>query len=184
MNISKTKLNGVLKIEPTVYVDDRGRFAEVLKYTKSGQIVEGFVPVQENESWSRGNVLRGLHFQKGVHAQAKLVRVVYGSVKVAVVDLRKNSTTYSQTETFDISDKTCESIFIPRGLAHGFFVRSEFAIFNYKVDNFYNKESEAGIIYNDECLNIDWGIDESSKGVRLSRKDKNLPKFTKLDYAF
>ena len=184
MNISKTKIPGVLKLAPKVYGDDRGRFAEVYRYNKPGQIIDGFTPVQENESWSKGSVLRGLHFQKGVHAQAKLVRVIYGSVKVAVVDLRKDSTTYSQFETFEISDKTCESIFIPRGLAHGFFVRSEYAIFNYKVDNYYNKESEAGIIYNDNSLNIDWGINQSSKGILLSEKDKKLPKFLELNYAF
>jgi len=184
MEISKTKIPGVLKLEPKVFEDDRGRFAEVYRYSNPGQIIDGFTPVQENESWSIGNVLRGLHFQKGMHAQAKLVRVIYGSVIVAVVDLRKDSKTYSQFETFEISDKTCESIFIPRGLAHGFFVRSEFAIFNYKVDNYYNKESEAGIIYNDKFLNVDWGIDESSKDPILSQKDTNLPKFLELNYAF
>ena len=132
--------------------------------------------VQDNESFSSKGVLRGLHFQKGKCAQAKLVRVVHGSVLDVAVDLSPDSTTYGQHFSIELSADNKKQLFVPRGFAHGFVVLSETAVFSYKCDNYYNKESESGIIYNDPTLNIDWKL--PSEQLQLSEKDLQLPKFT------
>jgi dTDP-4-dehydrorhamnose 3,5-epimerase len=134
--------------------------------------------VQDNESFSSKGILRGLHFQKGVYAQAKLVRVVQGAVLDVAVDLRLESPTYGQHFSIELSSENKKQLFIPRGFAHGFVVLSDTALFSYKCDNYYNKASESGIIYNDPTLNIDWKLPDDQ--LQLSEKDLQLPKFTAL----
>ena len=129
--------------------------------------------VQDNESYSSKGVLRGLHYQKGDYAQAKLVRVIKGKILDVVVDLRADSPTFSKHMSIELSEDNKTQLFIPRGFAHGFLVLSDTAIFSYKCDNFYNKASEGGIIYNDKDLNIDWKLDE--KEFIVSEKDLELP---------
>jgi dTDP-4-dehydrorhamnose 3,5-epimerase len=134
--------------------------------------------VQENESFSSKGVLRGLHFQKGVYAQAKLVRVVQGAVLDVAVDLRQDSSTYGQHFSIELSSENKKQLFIPRGFAHGFVVLSDTALFSYKCDNYYNKASESGIIYNDLTLNIDWKLPDDQ--LQLSKKDLELAGFKSL----
>ena len=129
--------------------------------------------VQDNQSFSTKGVLRGLHYQCGVHAQAKLVRVLQGEVLDVAVDLRPDSKTYGQYEAVVLSEENKLQFFIPRGFAHGFLVLSETATFFYKCDNLYNKESEAGLIFNDETLNINWNF--PFKDLIISDKDLVLP---------
>lgn len=131
--------------------------------------------VQDNESFSTKGVLRGLHYQCGEHAQAKLVRVLQGEVLDVAVDIRPNSPTYKQYETIILSAENKKQFYIPRGFAHGFLVLSETATFFYKCDNFYNKESEGGIIYNDPTINVDWNA--ATNELLVSEKDKNQPLF-------
>jgi len=123
-------------------------------------------------------VLRGLHFQKGVYAQAKLVRVVKGAVLDVAVDLRLESPTYGQHFSIELSSENKKQLFIPRGFAHGFVVLSDTALFSYKCDNYYNKASESGIIYNDPTINIDWKFPNDQ--LQLSKKDLELPQFKSL----
>ena len=129
--------------------------------------------VQDNQSYSSKGVLRGLHYQTGDHAQAKLVRVIEGEVLDVAVDMRPESATYGQHFSVLLSAENNKQLFIPRGFAHGFLVTSTTAIFFYKCDNFYNKESEGGLIYNDAKVNIDWGFD--AKDLIISEKDIILP---------
>ena len=131
--------------------------------------------MQDNQSKSTKGVLRGLHFQQGDAAQAKLVRVLKGSVLDVAVDLRKNSETFGQWEAVELSEENHLQFFVPRGFGHGFVVLSEEAVFFYKCDNLYNKAAEGGIVYNDTTLNIDWKLPESE--LLLSDKDKILPTF-------
>jgi dTDP-4-dehydrorhamnose 3,5-epimerase len=131
--------------------------------------------VQDNESASTKGVLRGLHYQTGEHAQAKLVRVIEGVVLDIVVDLRKDSKTYGEQFSIELSASNKMQLFVPKGFAHGFIVLSDTAIFSYKCDNYYNKASEGGIIYNDKHLNIDWELPESQ--FIISDKDLELPTF-------
>ncbi len=179
-NLEKTKIDGCFIVKPEIYKDDRGYFStpyvkevfeEVLKLTLGHNITF----LQDNESFSKRNVIRGIHFQTGESAQSKLVRCSYGLVRDVIVDLRKESKTYGKHITIDLSDKNGKMVFVPKGCGHGFSVLSDGAIFNYKVDNYYDKESEGGIVYNDETLNIDWGIEPIYAIV--SDKDKKLPKF-------
>lgn len=129
--------------------------------------------VQDNQSFSSKGVLRGLHYQTGENAQAKLVRVLQGEVLDVAVDIRPDSPTFGQYESVLLSGENKKQFFVPRGFAHGFLVLSETATFFYKCDNFYNKESEGGIIYNDETINIDWQF--SLKDLIISEKDKVQP---------
>lgn len=181
MTIEEANLKGCFTIQPNVFQDKRGYFLESYN-TKSFNDLVGFdvAFVQDNESLSAKGVLRGLHYQKGNHAQAKLVRVIKGSVLDVVVDLRKNSTTFGQHFTVELSEENKTQLFVPRGFAHGFVVLSETAIFSYKCDNFYNKESEGGIIYNDKTLNIDWVMPDEE--FIISEKDLLLPSFKSLMY--
>ena len=170
MNFIKTKLDGVYIIEPKIYPDSRGYFFESyneLEFQANG-IPNRFV--QDNQSKSSYGVIRGLHCQLGEHSQAKLVRVLKGKVLDVAVDIRKDSPTFGQHVAVELSDENQRQLFIPRHFLHGFSVLSEEAIFAYKVDNFYCKESEGGIAWNDPTLNIDWGI--SAKDIILSEKDK------------
>lgn len=179
MKIEKTHIEGCFVIKPNIYNDQRGYFFESFNkeiFEKGTGISVDFV--QDNESKSSRGVLRGLHFQKGGHAQAKLVRVIKGSVLDVCVDIRKTSKTFGQYFSIILNDKEKNQLFIPKGIAHGFLVLEDDTIFSYKCDNFYHKPSEEGIVYNDKFLNIDWGLSE--KELILSEKDKQLPTFEKL----
>ena len=173
MPFIKTDFPGLIIFEPTVFGDHRGYFYESYnaKSFKEGGIEADFV--QDNQARSTYGVLRGLHYQLGEHAQAKLVRVIEGTVLDVVVDLREGSPTYGQSYGIELSAENKRQLFVPRGFAHGYVVLSETAEFFYKCDNFYNKESEGGLIYNDPQLKIDWKIDLSK--AQLSEKDLILP---------
>ena len=174
MKATETKLKGCFVIEPSVFNDDRGYFFESYNKEKFEELTGATVNfVQDNESFSTKGVLRGLHFQKGAHAQAKLVRVTHGEVLDVAVDIRPDSETFLQVVTERLSAENKKQLFVPRGFAHGFIVLSNTVVFNYKCDNFYNKASEGGIIYNDETLHIDWLLD--SKDFLVSEKDLVLP---------
>ncbi len=180
MKVIETKLKGCFIIEPTVFKDDRGYFYETFNQQEFAKLTGQTVNfVQDNESKSSRGVLRGLHYQEGEYAQAKLIRVVQGSVLDIAVDIRKDSPTFGEHFSVEISSKNKKQLFIPRGFAHGFVVLSETVLFLYKCDNFYNKESERGIIYNDKTLNIDWKI--SQKELIISGKDTVLPTFEKAE---
>ena len=174
MNFIPTKLEGCFVIEPKILQDERGYFVET--YNKNvidkgiGQDIDF---VQDNQSFSSKGVLRGLHYQTAGHAQAKLVRVLQGEVLDVAVDIRPNSKTFGQHEAIILSAENHKQFFVPRGFAHGFLVLSDTATFFYKCDNFYNKESEGGIIYNDKTINIDWQF--SSVDLVVSEKDQVLP---------
>ena len=176
MNIVKTKLEGCFILEPRVFNDDRGYFFESFNHQKfrdlAGQTVNF---VQDNESYSSKGVLRGLHYQVGEFAQAKLVRVIQGRVLDVAVDLRKESLTFGQYVSAELTSENKKQMFVPKGFGHGFIVLSETATFFYKCDNFYNKESEGGILYNDPTLNIDWKLPKEE--FLISEKDLVLPTF-------
>ena len=179
MKVTETGLKDCLLIEPQVFGDDRGYFLESYNHQKfAEQTGIDTVFVQDNRSQSDRGVLRGLHFQKGMYSQAKLVSVIRGKVLDVVVDLRSDSQTYGQTFSFILSSENKMQLFVPRGFAHGFSVLEDQTIFHYKCDNYYYKESEGGIIFNDPTLNIDWMLEESE--IRLSEKDKELPKLEEI----
>lgn len=176
MRIESTKLEGCYLVHDTVFGDNRGYFFESFnKKTFLAQTGLEIDFVQDNQSRSQKGVLRGLHFQEGTFAQSKLVRVLEGRVLDVAVDLRKDSATYGQHVTVELSADSHTQFFVPRGFAHGFVVLSEQATFFYKCDNFYNKAAEGGIIYNDPDLSIDWKLPEEQ--LLLSDKDKELPTF-------
>ena len=174
MNFIPTKLDGCFIIEPKVIQDERGYFMESFN-EKTFQIAidQNVHFVQDNQSFSSKGVLRGLHYQIGEHAQAKLVRVLHGEVLDVAVDIRPNSPTFGQYEAVLLSGVNQKQFFVPRGFAHGFLVLSDTATFLYKCDNFYNKESEGGISYNDKTINIDWSFPTDS--LMISEKDKVQP---------
>lgn len=174
MNFIETKLKGCFVLEPKIIKDDRGYFLESFnEKTFSEGVGQNIHFVQDNQSFSIKGVLRGLHYQTGEHAQAKLVRVLNGEVLDVVVDLRPDSKTYGQHESVLLTGDNQKQFFIPRGFAHGFLVLSETAMFFYKCDNFYNKESEGGLIFNDSSVNINWNF--PSEKLIISDKDKVLP---------
>jgi dTDP-4-dehydrorhamnose 3,5-epimerase len=175
MPFIETGFAGLKIFEPKVFADSRGYFFESFneKTFHDAGIDAHFV--QDNESKSQRGVLRGLHYQLNPMAQAKLVRVVEGEVLDVVVDIRKGSPTYGKHFSLPLSAENKKQLFIPRGFAHGFSVLSETCIFQYKCDNFYSKESEAGIIFSDPDLNIDWGI--GLEEAVISDKDKVLSSF-------
>jgi dTDP-4-dehydrorhamnose 3,5-epimerase len=175
MEIKETPIKDLLIVQPRVFKDERGYFFE--SYNEQIFFDLGITAnfVQDNQSFSTYGTLRGMHLQKGDHAQAKLVRVIKGEVLDVAVDLRENSPTYKEHYSILLSESNQTQFFVPRGFAHGFVVLSKEAIFQYKVDNYYNKSSESGFIYNDEEIGIDWKIDE--KHIQLSSKDKILPPF-------
>ena len=175
MNLIKTTLDGLVLLEPTVIKDNRGYFMESYHQKNINKLIGNVSFVQDNESESFRGVLRGLHFQKPPYAQAKLVRCLKGSVLDVALDLRKDSKTYGCFETTLLSQENNIQLFIPKGFAHGFVVLSETAIFSYKVDTYYNPESESGILWNDPDLKIDWKINK--KEIIVSEKDKSLPTF-------
>ena len=174
MNFIETKLKGCFIIEPALFADDRGYFFESFNEERFNKGIGTNVDfVQDNQSFSQHGVIRAIHYQLGENAQAKLVRVLHGKVIDVAVDLRKDSETFGQHIAVELSGENKKQLFIPRGFGHGFSVVSETAEFFYKCDNYYNKESEGGIVFNDETLQINWKI-ESSK-IKVSEKDMVLP---------
>lgn len=174
MKLIKTHIEGVTVIEPKVFSDSRGCFFESFSERDFAEAVGPVRFVQDNESRSVYGVIRGLHFQKPPHAQAKLVRVVKGKVLDVAVDLRKDSPTFGQHVAMELSDENRRQMFIPRGFAHGFSVLSEEAVFQYKCDSYYAPESEGSLAWNDPDLNIDWNVPAGSE--ILSDKDKMSPR--------
>lgn len=158
MPFIKTNFPDLVVFEPTVYGDERGYFFE--SYNQQLFDNEGlqYNWVQDNQSSSTYGVIRGLHFQKAEYAQAKLVRCLNGVILDVVVDLRKDSPTFKEVYAVELTSEKKNALLVPRGFAHGFSVLSEIAEVLYKCDNFYNKSSEGGLLYNDPSLNIDWGI--------------------------
>lgn len=179
MEIVRTNFKDLFICNPTVYKDDRGYFYESFNENTFSDLV-GFTPnfIQDNQSQSTFGVLRGLHFQKGECAQAKLVRVLHGEVLDVVVDLRKDEPTFGQSFSIVLSAKNKTQLFVPRGFAHGFLVLSSEATFFYKCDNYYSKQSELGLMYNDPVLDINWHL--PTKDIVLSKKDQQLPSFKEL----
>lgn len=176
MKVEQTPLKDCYIIRDTVFTDARGYFFESFNQQKFQSLTGLNISfVQDNQSKSTKGVLRGMHYQTGIHAQAKLVRVLEGSVIDVAVDLRKDSPTYGKTFSIELTANNHLQLFIPKGFAHGFVVTSPTAVFFYKCDNFYNKESECGFIYNDPTVNINWMFDVNE--VLLSDKDKVLPTF-------
>lgn len=189
IEFKKTTIEGVLIIEPKLFGDERGYFMESYNARDFAQALqqatgqeEPIAFVQDNESMSRYGVLRGLHFQLPPYTQSKLVRVVKGRVLDVAVDLRKGSPTYGQHVSCELSAENHLQFFVPKGFAHGFCVLSEEAVFQYKCDNFYAPQADAGISILDESLGIDWGI-PLSKAV-LSEKDTRHPLLKDLDSPF
>lgn len=173
MEIIKTDIEGVVIIEPKVFGDERGYFYESFSQKEFEEKVCKTTFVQDNQSFSSYGVLRGLHFQKAPHAQSKLVRVVKGKVLDVAVDIRKGSPTYGKHVAIELTEDNHRQLFIPRGFAHGFAVLSEEAIFQYKCDNLYSKESEGSLMWNDPTIAIDWGL--APENVILSEKDMHHP---------
>ena len=171
MEFIKTSIEGVYVIEPKVFGDNRGYFMETYNEKVFKEAGLDYVFVQDNQSKSKKGVLRGLHFQK-TYPQAKLVRVISGTVFDVCVDLRKNSPTYGKWEGVILSSENKKMFMVPRGFAHGFVVLSETAEFAYKCDDFYHPEDEGGIMWNDEEVGIEWPIDFEPL---LSEKDKKHP---------
>jgi dTDP-4-dehydrorhamnose 3,5-epimerase len=182
MPFVKTPIADLLVFEPRVFPDERGYFYE--SFNKNNFTAEGIDVnfVQDNQSYSSYGVVRGLHYQNGVHAQAKLVTVIKGAVLDVVIDLRKDSPTFGQSYSIELNGDNKKQLFIPRGFAHGFSVLSEKALFFYKCDNFYNKESEGGVNLLDDNLNIDWQIPIDE--MIISDKDKILPPLKDATYFF
>lgn len=177
MNFIETPIEGLVIVEPKVFRDARGCFFESfsLREFRRATGLHYIDFVQDNESHSTRGVIRGLHFQRGDHAQAKLVRVTTGAVLDVAVDLRPGSATYGLHFALELSAENCRQLFIPRGFAHGFSVLSDRAVLQYKVDNYYCPESEGGISPSDPTLAIDWRVDPAT--AILSPKDLSLPLF-------
>lgn len=174
MKFEETPLKDSFLITPESYPDERGFFLESFhkkKFNEATGLDLEFV--QDNQSVSKKGVLRGLHFQSGDFAQAKLVRVIYGEVMDVIVDLRPDSPTFKMAHKVILSDSNLKQLFIPQGFAHGFITISETSVFSYKCDRFYYPGSESGVIYNDPDLNIDWNFPENE--LILSEKDTKLP---------
>ncbi len=173
INTVETAIPGVVIVEPVVFGDARGYFFESWSQRDFDAAVGTVVFVQDNESKSRYGVLRGLHFQKGEYAQAKLLRVVKGRVLDVAVDIRIGSPTFGKHVAVELSESNHRQLFIPRGFAHGFAVLSEEAVCQYKTDNFYKREAEGAIAWNDPALGIDWRL--PAEDIILSEKDSRNP---------
>lgn len=176
MIVEKTKLDDCLLLTPAEFIDERGSFSETYNkevFEKHTGLSINFV--QDNQSVSSFGVLRGLHFQRGAMAQAKLVRVIEGKVLDVVVDLRKDSATFGKHYSVILDAENRQQLFVPRGFAHGFITLSKKSIFAYKCDNYYDKNSESGILYNDATLSLDWHL--SKDDLIISEKDLALPAF-------
>ena len=171
MKFSRAEISDVIIIEPDVFSDERGYFFESFKQNELNEFLGYDVKFcQDNESKSTYGVLRGLHYQEPPFAQAKLVRVIQGSVLDVAVDIRKDSPTFGKHVAIELNDQNKRQLFIPRGFAHGFVVLSKTAIFSYKVDNYYNGEFERGIAYNDPNIGINWKL---KSNLIISERDRN-----------
>jgi dTDP-4-dehydrorhamnose 3,5-epimerase len=182
MQVTPTHIEGCFIIENNIIGDERGYFLESFN-TATFKNLTGITTafVQDNQSYSAYGVLRGLHYQTGNHAQAKLVRVLQGRVLDVAVDIRKNSPTYGLHFSIELKDDNKQQLYVPRGCAHGFVVLSPTATFFYKCDNLYHKASEGGIMYNDATLNIDWQVPNNH--IILSPKDTTNQSFAAFDAA-
>jgi len=173
MNFIQTEIPGVIIIKPKIYEDARGYFYESYKKGIFDSIIGPFDVVQENESKSTYGVLRGIHFQKGDNAQAKLVRVLKGKVIDVAVDLRRSSPTFTKYVMVELSDKNKRQLFVPRGFGHAYIVVSDEAVFTYKVDNVYAPQAEGSVLFSDPTLDIKWPI--AKEKMILSDKDNHAP---------
>lgn len=180
MEYIKTEIEGVYILQPKVFEDARGYFFEAFKNEDFKKNIGNVDFIQDNESKSSKGVLRGLHYQKGIYSQAKLVRVIKGRVLDVAVDLRRSSKTFGKHVMVELSGDNKRQFFIPRGFAHGFLVLSDEAIFTYKVDNIYAPEHEASIRFDDECLGIEWPMEASE--ILTSKKDLEALPFDKAEY--
>ena len=178
MTTSTTDIEGLLIIEPPVFRDERGYFCETWQSQRYA-LPGGHAFVQDNEAKSSKGVLRGLHFQRGQHAQGKLVRVVQGAVYDVAVDLRKDSKTFGQSFGLTLTGDNKKQFWIPRGFAHGYLVLEDDTIFSYKCDNFYEKSAEGGLSYNDPALGIEWP--ELDVPYLVSEKDRQLPSLANIE---
>ena len=169
MNKKNTDIEDLFYFEPKVFNDERGYFFESYKDINFGN----FNFIQDNESKSKFGVLRGIHYQNSPHQQTKLVRVISGEIQEVAVDLRPNSETYKKYFSIILNDVNKKQLLIPKGFGHAFLTLSQEAIVSYKVDSYYDKNSESGYRYNDPSINIDWHLGEEE--MFLSKKDKNLP---------
>lgn len=175
MKITETSLKGLLIIEPRIFNDGRGYFFESYSKVKFADAGIDIDFVQDNQSFSHKGAVRGLHAQSAPHAQAKLVRVIQGRVLDVAVDVRKNSPTYGQYETIELSAENQLQFLVPEGFLHGFATLEDNTIFAYKVNNYYSKDCEVGALWSDPILNINWGLDRAN--ILLSPKDEVLPLF-------
>lgn len=182
MEVIKTDIEGVVIIEPRIFKDERGYFYESFSQREFEEKVCRTTFVQDNQSKSSYGVLRGLHFQKPPYCQSKLVRCIKGAVLDVAVDIRKGSPTFGKHVAVELTEENHRQFFVPRGFAHGFAVLSEEAVFQYKCDNFYCKESEGAVAWNDPELAIDWRI--PAEKVLLSEKDKLNKNIAEADYLF
>lgn len=175
MNFEETHIKGTFLVTPQVFGDSRGYFCETFKKGEFDDRVGRVDFIQDNESQSSRGVLRGLHFQKGEYAQAKLVRVIRGAVLDVAVDIRPDSPTFGKHFAVELTGENKLQLFIPRGMAHGFVVLRDDTVFTYKVDNVYSPQNESGIRYDDPDLDIDWLLPGTE--LILSEKDKRLEYF-------
>ena len=182
MKVIPTEIEGVVLLEPDVFGDERGYFFESYSEQSFDRLVRPVRFVQDNESMSKYGVLRGLHFQRGAHAQSKLVRVVRGRVLDVAVDIRRGSPTFGRHVSVELTEDNKRQFFIPRGFAHGFSVLSDEAVFQYKCDNLYAPESEGAIAWNDPSLDIDWHLPPGD--VVLSPKDSGHPRLAEAAELF
>lgn len=182
MEVIKTDIEGVVIIEPRIFKDERGYFYESFSQREFEEKVCRTTFVQDNQSKSSYGVLRGLHFQKPPYCQSKLVRCIKGAVLDVAVDIRKGSPTFGKHVAVELTEENHRQFFVPRGFAHGFAVLSEEAVFQYKCDNFYCKESEGAIAWNDPALNIDWRIPADK--ILLSEKDRLSKNIDEAEYLF
>jgi len=183
MKFIKADIPDIMIIEPIVFSDDRGYFEETYRKDMLEEAIGYSIDfVQDNESKSSYGVLRGLHFQFPPFAQSKLVRVIKGKILDVAVDIRKGSPTFGKYVSIELSEENKRMVFIPRGFAHGFVVLSDEAIFSYKVDNYYSKENDCGIAYDDPSLGIDWQLDTDS--LKLSEKDQAQQLLSDADRLF
>lgn len=182
MKITETSIKGLLMIEPQIFGDERGYFFESYSKTKFAENGINIDFVQDNQSFSHKGAIRGLHAQAAPHAQAKLVRVIQGRVLDVAVDVRKDSPTYGKYETIELSGDNQLQFLIPEGVLHGFATLEDNTIFAYKVNNYYSKECEVGVKWNDPTLAINWGIAEQD--AIISPKDTVLPEFAGLVSPF
>lgn len=181
MKISTTPISGLLIIEPKIWKDDRGYFFESFREDTFEKALGDKVHfVQDNQSLSQRGTIRGLHYQKDPFAQGKLVRVIQGAVLDVALDIRKDSATYGQYFALELNDENQLQFYIPPGFAHGFSTLIDNTIFSYKCTNYYHKDSEGGVKFDDLDLNIDWQVEAKF----ISDKDRELPAFKNFDSPF